>query len=517
MRRLTRCVCVSSRAIRRFIVEHALTQLLPTATPRIKVRSRLAATRGTRKGASGLMPHGHAVLWRSVFSVAAVIVDLCMVLLAAALAGGGYNHFAFGEIGSLDLVFEMGAFVALIVVLGSAIRNEYSLLHYLDYTTLGSRLFVLWNVAGLSAMAGAFLTQSTVDFSRATVVLFYPLGFVLLVGGRTLLVAGVRKFMREGRAPVRRVFLLGHEAELEAFSTRYQPWSNGMRIVTAAILRGADDLGTDLALAAASARMLRPDDVFILVPWSDTTTIDACVNAFLRVPAAIHLGPERVLDRFADAKISKFGAIASLNLTGHPLTPLEVVLKRMFDFALGVAALLLAAPVMAVIALAIRLDSQGPVFFHQRRYGFNQQPFRIVKFRSMRTLDNGRVIEQAQKDDPRITAVGRILRRFNLDELPQLINVILGQMSLVGPRPHAMPHDQKFESMIALYARRHNVKPGITGWAQVNGFRGETATNDAMRARVEHDLWYIDNWSFLLDLRCLYLTVMSRKAYRNAR
>jgi exopolysaccharide biosynthesis polyprenyl glycosylphosphotransferase len=177
---------------------------------------------------------------------------------------------------------------------------------------------------------------------------------------------------------------------------------------------------------------------------------------------------------------------------------------------------MLLSPVFIVIAILIKLDSPGPVFFRQRRYGFNQQPFQIFKFRSMSTMDDGRIIEQVKPGDPRVTKIGRFMRRWNFDELPQLLNVLRGDMSLVGPRPHAVAHDQHFERSIALYARRHNVKPGITGWAQVNGFRGETSTQEQMRQRVEFDLYYIDYWSLLLDLRILFLTVFSSKAYRNA-
>jgi lipopolysaccharide/colanic/teichoic acid biosynthesis glycosyltransferase len=156
------------------------------------------------------------------------------------------------------------------------------------------------------------------------------------------------------------------------------------------------------------------------------------------------------------------------------------------------------------------------VFFRQRRYGFNQQPFRIIKFRTMTTLDDGDVIRQACRNDGRITRIGGWLRRWNIDELPQLINVLRGDMSLVGPRPHALSHDREYEQRISLYARRHNVRPGITGWAQVNGLRGETDTDEKMRRRVDYDLYYIDNWSMLFDLKILLYTVFSRRAYRNA-
>ena len=144
----------------------------------------------------------------------------------------------------------------------------------------------------------------------------------------------------------------------------------------------------------------------------------------------------------------------------------------------------------------------------QRRYGFNQQPFRIIKFRTMRALEDGAVIPQTTRDDPRLTRIGRWLRRWNIDEIPQLFNVLIGDMSLVGPRPHALAHDHEYERGISLYARRHNVKPGITGWAQINGYRGEIDNDEKIRKRVEHDLFYIDNWSLWLDLKIMARTLL---------
>ena len=186
----------------------------------------------------------------------------------------------------------------------------------------------------------------------------------------------------------------------------------------------------------------------------------------------------------------------------------------MFDLAFGAAGLLLATPLLILVAALIKLDSPGPIFFVQRRYGFNQQPFRIIKFRSMRTLDDGAVVRQATAGDPRLTRVGRWLRRWKIDEI--LFNVLTGDMSLVGPRPHALSHDREYEQRISRYARRHNVKPGITGWAQIHGYRGETDTEEKMRKRVEYDLFYIDNWSLWLDLKIMARTVLSRAAYQNA-
>jgi exopolysaccharide biosynthesis polyprenyl glycosylphosphotransferase len=252
------------------------------------------------------------------------------------------------------------------------------------------------------------------------------------------------------------------------------------------------------------------------MPWHATDTLHRCAEALLRLPAEIHLGAEHILDRFEHVQLSRFGSMASLQLTRMPLSRLELIEKRAFDLLFASIALLLLTPVLVVAAILLKLDSAGPVFFLQHRYGFNQKPFRIFKFRTMGSLDDGPVVQQAKKDDPRVTRVGAWLRRWNLDELPQLFNVIKGDMSLVGPRPHALSHDREYEQRIARYARRHNVKPGITGWAQIHGFRGETDTDEKMRKRVEHDLYYIDNWSLPLDLQIMIRTVFSPASYRNA-
>jgi exopolysaccharide biosynthesis polyprenyl glycosylphosphotransferase len=169
--------------------------------------------------------------------------------------------------------------------------------------------------------------------------------------------------------------------------------------------------------------------------------------------------------------------------------------------------LVVLAPLILLVAILIKLDSRGPIFFKQTRNGFNGRPFKIFKFRTMSVLEDGPVIRQATKDDPRVTHVGRLLRRVNIDELPQLFNVIAGDMALVGPRPHAAAHNSEYGQIIANYAHRYHVKPGLTGWAQVNGLRGETQSLQQMAKRVEFDLWYINNWSPLLDFRIMLQTL----------
>ena len=197
------------------------------------------------------------------------------------------------------------------------------------------------------------------------------------------------------------------------------------------------------------------------------------------------------------------------------MTDDHVLIKRILDVAVAGAALIALLPLLCIVALAIKLDSRGPVFFRQRRIGLNNQVFKIFKFRSMTVAQDGDVVEQAQRNDPRVTRVGRIIRSTSIDELPQLINVLLGHMSIVGPRPHAIAHDRQFEQQFDLFARRRRVLPGITGWAQINGYRGETRTEADVRGRLEHDLYYIDNWSIWFDLEIIARTAFTfgRGAY----
>jgi Undecaprenyl-phosphate glucose phosphotransferase len=464
---------------------------------------------------------------RAGVSVAGVAADAATIIGASMLTGTIYHQITYGDQGQFGNFVNIGFAAAILFVSASIFRGEYAIANYFSFRTHAGATFQLWNVTILSLLALGFLAKVTEMYSRGSLILFYlvtPPGIVLM---RYTLVHSVLVGTRIGLLSTRRVFLVGNAGHIEEFIRRYQPWNFGLTVVGTAVVSddtrectehdGLDARGRELKSAAKAARMMRPDAVFILAPWSDTAMIDACVEAFLAVPVELHLGPERILDRFDKVRIFKHGSIATLQLTCAPLYTFELLVKRMFDIVLASAALVLLFPLLACVAVLIRLDSPGPVFFFQRRYGFNQRPFHIIKFRTMTTLDDGDVVVQARRNDPRLTRVGRWLRRRNIDELPQLFNVIRGDMSLVGPRPHALAHDRAYEQRIALYARRHNVLPGITGWAQVNGCRGETDTDEKMQRRLAYDFQYIDNWSLLFDLWILLLTVFSRRAYENAR
>jgi Undecaprenyl-phosphate glucose phosphotransferase len=481
---------------------------------RAGARRRKTQNRG--KGQSWA-PRRNTAIVRLSFSVLAASLDMLAIALGAVVAQIGYHMAAYGWSGLSAANLQPSLTAAWVFLLANAVRHEYSFAHYLQLRGHAWRCFGLWTLASLFAVAIGFFTKTAEETSRVAFVLASIMSLAAIFGQRAILCHFVRASAETGGVSARRLFLVGFERDVEAFTYRHKPWACGMNVVASIVLRDSEaTLQDDLTLAVASARMLRPDDIFILAPWSRMEAIDACVTAFLHVPARIHLGPERVLDRFVDARIDKVGAISSLSLSGRRLDLLEIAAKRVFDVAVSATALVALSPLLILCALLIKLESEGPALFYQRRYGFNRETFRIVKFRTMTTMEDDRHVKQATADDPRVTRVGRFLRRYNIDELPQLLNVLRGEMSLVGPRPHALAHDQLFERRIALYARRHNVKPGITGWAQANGLRGEIDSPEKIRQRVEHDLFYIDNWSLLFDIWIMFLTVFSRKAYRNA-
>jgi putative colanic acid biosynthesis UDP-glucose lipid carrier transferase len=257
--------------------------------------------------------------------------------------------------------------------------------------------------------------------------------------------------------------------------------------------------------------------IIVALPLEEQEAIRRTVERLAVLPVDVQLCTEISPFPVPVHKTDRLADIAVHLVSPRPLSDRAKLVKAIMDFGIASVGLLLCLPLMAVVTLAVKFADGGPVFFRQRRLGENQRQFVIYKFRTMKVMEDGAFIRQAKENDARVTRIGRFLRRTSLDELPQLINVLRGEMSLVGPRPHAVAHDETFERQLPHYARRHRVKPGITGWAQVNGLRGETKSPDDMRRRMEHDLHYINNWSIGLDLKILLSTVVAvlagHKAY----
>jgi Undecaprenyl-phosphate glucose phosphotransferase len=469
---------------------------------------------------------GWAVLSRGTFSMAIFLSDVALIVAMSFLTGLAYHLAVYGATGHISDFVQVGVLSASIFAISNLFRGEYRLPNFYSFKLHARRTIQLWNVTLIGLLMLGFLTQASGEYSRGWIVLFYVATLGGLIVQRFAVVRITALARAAGLVSAQRIYLIGTGAQVGAFVNRYEPWMLGINIVGCRFLTPVpatahsdarrEALDRDLAEAIASVRILAPDSIYLMVPWSATEIIERCAETFLTLPVELHLGPERILHKFDDVELAKLGPLASLQLTRLPLSRTEVVLKRAFDLVCAAAGLVLLTPLFVLVATLIALEDGGPVFFSQRRYGFNQQPFRIIKFRTMHAQDDGAVVPQATRDDPRLTRIGRWLRRWNIDELPQLFNVLTGDMSLVGPRPHALTHDHEYQQRISLYARRHNVKPGITGWAQINGYRGETDTDEKMRKRVECDLYYIDNWSLWLDLKIIARTVLSPTAYQNA-
>ncbi|NIK47036.1 exopolysaccharide biosynthesis polyprenyl glycosylphosphotransferase [Variibacter gotjawalensis] len=485
----------------------------------------LVSTAQRRAVWESLLKRRKVEMTRLMVALGAASCDAIAIAAAGGVTDALYHAWADGAKLQLSINFQFAMIICTFIVIVNALRSEYVIENYLRWAPPIPRISIAWGGAFVLALALGFFSKTTADYSRVFVLTFFLSGWLSLLFGRLMLVGFLSKRSRLGADSMRRVVVIGYPADVDAFARKQMTTDFECRVVGFSYLRkGLDpndklnsltELNEDIALAVSTVRLLRPDDVFILIPWSDADALDRCVTSFTNVPVSLHLRPELVMERFSEMSVARVGGLLGLNVARQPLTFTEVLLKRAFDVVVSAFALVVLSPLFAIVSILIRLDSPGSAIFVQERYGFNQEPFRAFKFRTMRASAD-RTFRQAQKDDDRITRLGRFLRRWNIDELPQLVNVLRGEMSLVGPRPHALAHDRAFEQRIAHYARRHNVKPGITGWAQVNGFRGITATDAAMQGRYEHDLYYINNWSPTLDFKILLLTVFSRKAYLNA-
>lgn len=258
-------------------------------------------------------------------------------------------------------------------------------------------------------------------------------------------------------------------------------------------------------------------EVYITLPLGSQPRIVELLEQVQGTTASLFFVPDVFGISIIQGRLQDMNGVPVVGICETPFTGTNQLVKRLSDIVLAACILVLISPILLLVAVGVKLSSPGPIIFKQRRNGLDGEEIIVYKFRSMRTQDNGHVVKQATKDDPRITRFGAFIRRTSLDELPQFINVLQGRMSIVGPRPHAVAHNEEYRKLIKAYMVRHKVKPGITGWAQVNGLRGETDTIDKMKARVEYDLEYLRNWSLALDLqiilRTVRLVVFDRHAY----
>lgn len=449
------------------------------------------------------------------------VADLA-VILAAALAA---HFFRFQTV---DL---SGQYLAAILVVMLISANAFHVARLYNFQELARHLFQVrrilfaWTLVILLMLSAGFLTKTSSDFSRIWVLLWFTYAFVGLCALRFTVKLMIAKWRREGRLSQRIAIVgAGEQGQRVIEHLNAQP-DPGIELVGVFDDRrnrvpshvGGLEVRGGMDALLQSVRTEKIDMVIVALPWTAEERLLGILDKLRTVPIDVRLCPEGVAYQFPNRPLADVRGIGMLSIFERPITHWDRLIKGLEDRILAASILLLISPLLAVIAILIKLDSRGPVLFRQQRYGFNNELIVVNKFRTMyvdeQPPDGYR---QAHRDDPRITRIGRFLRRSSLDELPQFFNVLEGKMSVVGPRPHPVPLNDQYAVVMEEYFARHNVKPGITGWAQINGFRGETTTPESMRMRVRYDLYYIENWSVWFDLRIMVLTVFKGFVHENA-
>jgi len=436
----------------------------------------------------------------------ALLVDLSPVTLEYYLFGIGFVTFATLTLLSRADMYDIDAIMRPIP------RSDFMLVAVVTAALLFLTIIVTLKVHDI--------------FSNAWMLAFTALAVVLLTTTRIFV---WRLLVRIGRAGVigRRLVVLGTGEQARQFLRRLSainPYFTSVDGVFSSAGQPAVEALEGYPVRGGFQTMIsyvrthRVDDVIIALPWSEEKHVRETLDALRELPINVAVSTDLVGYQLAFRPV--MGSVNQLpvfEVVQRPISGWSFVLKALEDYVLSALLVLCLSPLLILVAIAIKIDSPGPIFFKQKRLGFNNREFEIYKFRSMHHRDiPEHVTEQARRGDPRVTRVGRLIRRTSIDELPQLFNVLNGTMSLVGPRPHALDHNEDYGRRIRGYFARHKVKPGITGWAQVRGLRGETEAIGKMKARVDHDIYYAENWSLLFDLRILMMTLIVVLFQKNA-
>jgi putative colanic acid biosynthesis UDP-glucose lipid carrier transferase len=385
---------------------------------------------------------------------------------------------------------------------------------------------VSWLPVPLTLLAFWFFTKTSTHYSRVAASLWFVLAPVMLCTLRAGVRVGLRVLRAQGHN-TRRVAILGctKDAERLAAALDELPWL-GLDLQGVYDDRSEKRRHTSkhpkckvLGTSGDLVRLCRQgvlDVVYVALPLRAELRTAGILSDLADTTVTVYMVADFLYYSLLRAHWSQVGGIPVVSVHNSPFEGVVAWVKRLEDLVIGSMIVALTLIPMACVAIAIKISSRGPVFFRQWRYGLCGKKIRILKFRTMTVCEDGPNVKQVSKNDARVTRIGRFLRRTSLDEFPQFLQVLTGELSLVGPRPHAVAHNEQYRSLIHGYMLRHMVKPGITGWAQVNGWRGETAELDKMEQRVQHDLEYIRNWNLFLDLKIIFLTIFGAKKGRNA-
>jgi putative colanic acid biosysnthesis UDP-glucose lipid carrier transferase len=463
-------------------------------------------------GKTGKARLGGVRRWRlpiaySAIAATALTIDLALIGASAMSAEAIYHKIPSEFAGEFSHTIAAATIVAVLFVAAMRVQELYTPTRLMVLNDQARSVLSAWCGAFLILASGVFTWGVSHNLSRGDILLFWALGVLALLMHRAAWRIVLPRALASGALRGRTIVSLSCE---EVVPPRFVEnlTRHGYHISTHFHVPPGEPYRDEVIDNVISmCRTVNIEEVVLFVDPERMSNVQSIARRLRVLPLPVTFLPFGPLAQLFQRSRNEIGNTVAVELQRPALSPAEQVVKRGVDILLSLALLVCLSPFLLAVAIGIKLDSPGPVLFGQTRHGFNGRPFRIYKFRTMTVMENGDIVHQAQKRDPRVTRVGYWLRRLSLDELPQLLNVFSGDMSLVGPRPHASAHDHYFSSVIEKYAFRHHVKSGITGWAQVRGARGETDTLDKMERRVELDLWYINNWGVWLDFTILIRTV----------
>ena len=449
--------------------------------------------------------------------------DAFIILLSSIAGGVAYQLSVGNPMPDVLPQFAVGLLASLIYTLRMSGSGYYDFPDSAKPRVEIGEILVCWCTTGLLLAFFAFLLKVGVDYSRGAFVVFYFLAPVGLLGVRKLTKIALAAAISKGTIGRRDIVMVGDFNEIASLESRDLLAFFGAGEVNRFTLSREDDpvlrSSSDIRIINSVANFVRRHncrEILLALPWGDTSRIEFVRDQIKILPVAVRLLPDMQVRSLTNFRSSARQRVLAIEIQRAPLSGAQRFVKRIMDIFLGALALVFFLPLMVLTAIAIKLDGPGPAIFRQSRKGFNGKEFVIFKFRTMTVQENGPAVVQVTRDDARVTPIGRLLRSASIDELPQLLNVLRGDMSLIGPRPHALAHDNYFEGILSDYAFRHHVKPGITGWAQCNGARGATPSIEHIAVRVKLDLWYINNWSLWLDIQILIKTFFEILRKRNA-
>jgi undecaprenyl-phosphate galactose phosphotransferase/putative colanic acid biosynthesis UDP-glucose lipid carrier transferase len=489
----------------------------PRVEPRIPVsapaKDRATATRGST----------YWIAIHDLHSPVQIVADSLVIVALSVLTGVAYHE---AVSSATDPTSEFAGTGLIVALLFAGIIRLVDGRHAAALTTRFDRLrdaALVWSLTFAALVFFLFVFKAGGDFSRGAVLTFYLVGLFAMGFWRAFSPPTLTRIAHNTGYAKRECIVIGDDRNHALDGLAAELAASGHPTPTIIKFRaGCDGLTWPqeqknlIARSIKAAHELRHGEIYLCAAGVSVERLASIQRSLDILPRAIYVIPDADVAALVKNKISTIGTHVAVEVRREPLNSVQRTIKRLVDVFLASLALLCLAPFFGVTAIAIKWDSSGPVFFRQTRNGYRGKPFKMFKFRTMHVQEDGPVVRQASRNDARVTRVGRFLRQSSIDELPQLLNVLTGQMSLVGPRPHARAHDELYAKAIENYEIRQHVKPGITGWAQVHGLRGETAELDQMYRRIEYDLWYAVNASLLLDAEILVRTIFEVFRRRNA-